>query len=152
MNSHHLVPDVPYRGYDDAEHELYFGTIDALERLPHRGRAQGRTGAPREIRRNGGEEMTAQECAVSGARSSTRTPAPTFACTSALLATVQAAGAAGVTRSELSRPTRLPATRLERALTLLASRALNSVVLEPSDGRPAVRYRALTEATARRAA
>lgn len=36
MNSHNLVPDVQYRGYDDAEHELYRGTIDALERDDYR--------------------------------------------------------------------------------------------------------------------
>lgn len=40
MNSHNLVPYVPYRGYDDAEHELYLGMIAALERDDYRTAAQ----------------------------------------------------------------------------------------------------------------
>ncbi len=57
-----------------------------------------------------------------------------------------------MTRSEMSRRTRLLAARIDRAIGLLGSRWLISVVLEPSDGRPVMRYRALAEATARRAA
>jgi hypothetical protein len=69
-----------------------------------------------------------------------------------VLTIVRAAGGEGMTRSELSRRTRLLAARLDHAIDLLTSRWLISVVLEPNDGRLVMRYRALTGATARRAA
>lgn len=65
---------------------------------------------------------------------------------------VLAAGGNGTTRSELSRRARLLAARLDRAIDLLARRELISVVLEPSDGRLVMRYRALADAAERRAA
>ena len=65
---------------------------------------------------------------------------------------MQAAGRAGITRAELGRRTRLLAARLDRALDLLARRWAVSVVLEPGDGRLVMRYRAVVEATGRRAA
>ena len=69
-----------------------------------------------------------------------------------VLAVMRAAGGSGMTRGELSRRTRLLTARLNRAIDLLTSQWLISGVLEPSDGRLVVRYRALTGATARRAA
>ena len=69
-----------------------------------------------------------------------------------VLAAVRAAGAAGATRSELSRRTRLLAARLDRAIDLLTGRWQVSLVLEPSDGRLVMRYRTPAEATERRAA
>jgi RNA polymerase sigma factor (sigma-70 family) len=69
-----------------------------------------------------------------------------------VLQLVQAAGSRALSRGELSRRTRFLASRLDRALDLLARRHLISVDLEPSDGRLVVRYRALPAATARRAA
>jgi RNA polymerase sigma factor (sigma-70 family) len=69
-----------------------------------------------------------------------------------VLAVVRAAGGAGTTRGELARRTRLLAARLDRALDLLSGRWSVSVVLEPSDGRLVLRYRALGGVAAGRAA
>jgi hypothetical protein len=69
-----------------------------------------------------------------------------------VLAVVRVAGIAGMTRTVIARRTRLLAGRLDRALDLLASRWSVSVVLEPSDGRLVMRYRALAGAGAGRAA
>jgi len=69
-----------------------------------------------------------------------------------VLALGRAAGGSGIDRGELSRRTRLLVARLDRALELLARRRLFSVVLEPSEGRLVMRYRALASATARSAA
>jgi RNA polymerase sigma factor (sigma-70 family) len=69
-----------------------------------------------------------------------------------VLAAVRAAGVVGVTRAELGQRTRLLAARLDRALDWLTGEWQVSVVLEPSDGRLVMRYRALAEAAAGRAA
>jgi hypothetical protein len=59
-----------------------------------------------------------------------------------VLAIVRAAGAAGITRTELVQRTRVLAARLDRALDLLASRWAVSGVLGPGDGRLVIHYRA----------
>jgi len=69
-----------------------------------------------------------------------------------VLAVVETAGGAGITRAELASRTRLLAARLDRALDLLTARWAVSVHLEPSDGRLVMRYRALTVAAEGRAA
>jgi hypothetical protein len=59
-----------------------------------------------------------------------------------VLAVVQAADGAGITRAELRQRTRLLTGRLDRALDLLSRRWSVSTVLVPNDGRLVVRYRA----------